>query len=483
MFYITASIALLVGLIGAAGLHVFARYQVRDLMVLAFLGWTALYLSRWDLWAAQNILGRPYPGIYIYLSIFLILLLLFRLPFGLRPSLRMGLVLLIPAVFVFLTLVSGAANGASRGIPAAIQVITIFGVPMLTTAMWVDIVPRTPDASRRLRISFILLCGLMAPLMVIVTSIAPNLFGSLLGWAKSAADQTRGFSPIGTAIATGMVVVMAFGMAMHEVVGNRKRIFIVILVLTGVAAMFSLARSVVLMLFIFNAVYFALTMRRHAVRIVVLLAIGAIVSLPIIYKLQQRYTFERLTMVGGASMDIRSSSALAAGKAMAQRPLFGHGPGLLYEEVRTDWLLPSANRHKKSTVVMNLPSAMEPHNVYLLIGAEHGLPALLVFCLFLAVLWRRSQLPAKDADPSEQSISAMYCALWFASGVMLLTSSSVMLNAQTSVFFWLFAFSGVHWRVSVEAAHRRQPAVSPQPVRPGQLASWRLPVPAQQRGV
>jgi len=293
----------------------------------------------------------------------------------------------------------------------------------------------------------------LIPSITIMFSIAPNALGSFLGWSAMAASRqtgfVRGWSPLGSSGSTGLVMVMAYALAMHEVIGNRKRWHIIVLFLVGLAILFMLARAVLVMFLLFHLIYFASAIRRAPGRVLGLAVVCAAVGVPVIIKLQERYSFERFGLVGGASDEIRASSAIAAIEASAQNPLLGSGPGLLYEEIRTEWLMPRVEgAGRKVTIIENRSSAMEPHNVYLLVAAEHGWPAALLFVAIMFLIWRRVRRARLLPDARSRSMAAAWSAGWISAAVMLLTASAPLVNPQTAVFFWFFAFIGLHWRVT-----------------------------------
>ena len=89
-------------------------------------------------------------------------------------------------------------------------------------------------------------------------------------------------------------------------------------------------------------------------------------------------------------------------------------------------------------------SAMEPHNMYLWLWAEHGLLAGAAFVLALVAplvsLWRLDP----RGDPEAASARAVYVALLAGFLVVFLTSSWLLLTPQFACFYWLFVFTGLH---------------------------------------
>lgn len=453
-----AAVAIL-GLIGAAavaaGLVLFARYGARDLLVLAVLGFISLYLSRFDDYLQATIAGRPLIGFHFFLIAACLALGAARLVVREAPRLEYGWIVALLSTYAGLSIASGLANGGKEGLAAAVQILIISLGPCVLAATLVDLVPRTEAASSRLRVSFLLLIGVMTPALQLASSVAPNLLGALLGWttaASGAAGFVRGGSPLGGSIATGAVEVLAYGLAMHEVVARRRKRYIPVLILVGVSVLFTLARSVLLMLILFHLFYFWSVIRRYPLRIAGLALAGFIVMTPLLVKLEERFSFERFLETGDASAELRGYSAKAALRASVRRPVLGGGPGLIYDEIRTDWLVDAsalAAKKNRVKIVGDSLSAFEPHNLYLLLAAEHGWPAALAFTGAFFVVWRRMRGLRRGLHDDRASQAAAFAAVLAAMGAMFLTFSGPLVNPQGSVFLWFFVFSGLHFRASV----------------------------------
>jgi O-antigen ligase len=90
-------------------------------------------------------------------------------------------------------------------------------------------------------------------------------------------------------------------------------------------------------------------------------------------------------------------------------------------------------------------SAMEPHNLYLLLLAEHGLFAALGYFLALVVVLVVVVRAPVLGDPVARSEKAVFVGIWWATMLMFSTASWPLINQKFSVFFWLFLFSCLHW--------------------------------------
>lgn len=322
-------------------IHVFG-YGIRDLAALGVLASTAFYLSRFDQMVWTELIGRPYPGFFWFLLALAAGLFALRL---LAPqSERLGLATPAAAAvgFAYLAVLSGFVRGGFEGFGAALQILVIVFGPILVAAQTVDLIPRTREASARLRDSFVLLGGIVTPLFLVSTAVAAPLLSRFLGWGVTAVEResgfVRGWSPLGGPISTGFVLVLAYGLAMHEAIGRRRRVFVAVLVLIAGALLFTLSRSSVMMMAVFHVVYFWRLIRRRPGRVVAVALTSVALFFVLFVQLDERYSFERFLQTDDSSTHVRASSAVAALTVSLEHPVLGHGPGLLYDEIRTDWL-------------------------------------------------------------------------------------------------------------------------------------------------
>jgi hypothetical protein len=455
MFLVVGSFLILALIITGAALVLFGGYRFGDLLVLAILSGAAVYLSRFNAYLSLTVQNRTFSTLFWLFMALALFLLVVRLFVPNRTPLRCGLLFFLFAAFGFLSIVSGVFNGGVEGLIASVHVLGLVFAPILVGWLLVDIMPRDQLSSRRMRLSFILILGVLTSMIVLVSSLAPNLLGSLLGWSEIAASRAfgfvRGWSPIGSAPATGLLLVLAYGLAMHEVIDNRRRIFIPVLILVGLAIMFMLTRSVLLMFLLFHLFYFWSALRRNPLRVIGLALLAGIIMTPIMLELFERFSFERFTSTQDSSIDIRTSSAIAALEASFEKPFLGHGPGLLYEQIRTEGVGMADALGGRHMYVGQHISALEPHDLYLMLAAEHGLPAAGFFIAAMLVLWSRARTVRIPPLHRRSPLSVTLSALWISAFAMYLTSSGPLVNPQASLFFWFFAFYGLHWRATLNS--------------------------------
>ena len=442
--------------VAVAGFIFGVRFHRRDLMTLAFLLSVGLFLSRFDQMLAFSVMERPLLGIHIYLaSVALLLGILLGMRGVVLNRYRRYMYLLL-AVWGFLALASGLIQAGLDGLVAAVQILCIAVPPLIVASQITDFYPRTLDGNRRLRLTVVLLAGLVTPLIMLMTAVFTDAIGAAMGWRTQIpgadAGLVRGWSPLGSTISSGGLVIVAYGICLHEFITTRRPIFVMVAILNIVAILVTLSRSVLLSFILFHVVYWLLWAKRQRSGRSLFLPAVIAATISALAVVQGVFTFERLVQTDDLSLHLRQSSAAAALHASLQEPLLGAGPGLLYKEIRTSWLLKMDGGFKQRFMLVgDQISAMEPHNLYLLIASEHGWLALLIFAAVMAIpliaCWRAL------ARPRIAGLASLYIALWISLGVLMLSNSDPLLSAQFAFFFWLLAFLGLH---AAGLAHEHQ---------------------------
>jgi len=433
-----------IGYVFSAGL----RY--RDIPVLVFLSSFVFFLSRFNNLVHPTIGERPYVGISIYSVLALVVLLVFRAAVK-RPFSK---ILFIPVpflmVFFVASLVSGVVNGSMKGFFSATQVLVISLTPAMVAWALVELYPRRYCDSLAIRKLFIVTLGLITPVILVVSALMPDIFGDLLGWDNIRSDSdlgfVRGWSPLGSTIATGCLIVMAYGFALNEAVANKSLTHAFVAALASVSILFTASRSVLLAFLFFNLVYIlAMGNRTKLFRMALmpLIGMGAIIG----YAFANRaISFGRFLETNDFSLYIRASSLHAAAVQFMNNVFFGKGPGLLYTQIRNDWLEENGGGGLiRLMLVGDDWSAMEPHNLYLLLLAEHGLFATLGYVMALVVVFIVVVRAPILGDPIARSEKAVFVGIWLTTMLMFSTASWPLINQKFSVFFWLFLFSCLHW--------------------------------------
>ncbi len=429
-----------------------------DLPLLLFNLSLVFFLSRFNGLVTVWLGKYPLSGIHVYLLVLIMFLGLVLLPGGRGHSRLVSLPLPLLAVYGFFTLVSGAVNAGFDGVLAAFQILVITIAPAVLAWILVESYGVRDDDGAGMRRQYILPLGIVTPLILLVSALLPSVFRGLLGWGVSAdfggfEGFTRGWSPMGSTILTGTLVVIAFGFALHEAVVNRSLLHRIVAALAAASILFTASRAVMIIFIVFNLIYWTMLGRaRMFARVAALPAL--VVALLVGWSLVSgSVSFKRFLVLNDPSTGMRKSTALAAADLASQRPLLGHGPGQIYYEMRTIWIAnPQRAPKVMEKAISHRMSALEPHNLYLYLAAEHGIFAAVSFVLAMAmglvVVWRT---PA-NGDPEWRSERAVYVGLWCGLLIIFATVSWPLLNHQFSVFFWLFVFSGLR---GADARRRR----------------------------
>lgn len=422
----------------------------RDAVLTGFAFSMVFFLSRFNALATVWLGAYPLVTIHMYQTALLALLLLLL---GLeRRPLRRRVAFPLPYLFLFvlLSFVSGLVNGGFDGVLAAIQAMVIAVVPALLAWALVEFVSATSASPADLRRLLVLPLGLVTPLFLVTSALLPAMFAQVLGWGLSDDPYgndgfVRGWSPLGSTIDTGALVVIAYGFAMHEALVGRSRLHAAICALAAGSILFTASRSVMAMFVIFNLVYALSLGGRRFFRVAWLPAL-AILGLLGWALASGQVSFHRFLVTGDASSARRAASAQAAFDLTRSEPLLGHGPGLVYSEVRTTWI---ANPHQIPLVlekkIGGLISAMEPHNLFLYGAAEHGVFGTMAYVVAMFGGLRFVGKRRAGEGFGVRSERGMFLGLWLGLFFLLTTGSWPFLTPQVSVFFWLFVFCGLEF--------------------------------------
>lgn len=458
-------IVFLIIVLSVVGYVFSAKLRFRDIPLLVFLSSFVFFLSRFNNMIGFSIGGRPYVGVTIYSLVALMALLAFRSVVQ-RPISRM---VFSPLPFLFgfgiLSITSGLLNGGLAGFYSALQVMVISLTPPLLAWVLVELYPRRLVDTLAIRKLFVVTLGLITPVILIVSALMPAVFGGLLGWDEiSSTSETgfvRGWSPLGSTIATGCLIVVAYGFAVNEAVVNRSKVHTFIAAMAAVSILFTASRSVLVSFFVFNLVYAFLLGNMgkiFKVSFVPISGLGAVVGYSVI---NGSISFGRFLETNDFSFYIRLLSMRGAWYQFINSIVWGRGPGLLYSQIRTDWLEGDKGEGVLRFMIVGQNwSVMEPHNLYLLLLAEHGLLSTIFFLLALVtVLVVVLRVPVRG-NMAVKSEKAVYVGIWVAVMVMFFTASWPLLNQKFSLFFWLYVFSSLHWAYGRRLGHLRSSSVT-----------------------
>lgn len=431
------------------------RYNTRHLLVLLFLAWPAVFLGRWNQSFYFFLLGRPYLGYEIltlgWIVLFAVLMLLRpgRMPLRVR-----GVMWTLAGVCV-LGVLSGLLNSpSSMGLGYPLQAQVRWLLPLIAAWLAVKAVPEDLESSRLLRTSFVLVYGLAVPAVVIFSALFVDQLRAIFGWeqrfAEGEAGFVRGWSPLGSPISTGIVLVAAYALCLGQMLRKRSVLFHGVAAgICAIAVLLTLSRSVVIALVLLHLFVFRRQLLRNPGRVLAAVVVLAVLTLPAVMFLSQRYSFGRLANTG--EYQLRLNSALASLEIFAESPIWGQGPGLLYSDVRVPPLLASSSGGP--IVVGSHFSAREPHNMYLLFLVEYGFlgfALLVAMILFFAARLRRARWAAEQL-PEEQPMSEALRSMIWVLALFGLTWSSMFIYPKVATAVWAFLLIAMHHATALEA--------------------------------
>ena len=461
---------LVVVVIGTTVLRIGLGYTLSDMVMLAFLLFPVVTLSRFNILVAFMFLGRPYLGYFTFLSIWLVIFLAVRLASGQHVNLRMATPGVCLASIFVLGILSGLVNeGSLLGIGAPLQAALQWAWPLVVTYLLFKSMPSTLKTHERMVTSYVITYGYVAPLLAIFSSVFRVQLAAILGWEhlriSPEAGFARGVTPVGGAVIVGFLVVPAFALCVAQILRRRRTKFhSIAAILCVVALMFTLTRSAFICLAVVSILMFRGIILRYIGRIAISAFVSAVLFVPILIFMSQKYDFGRLLETGGASVTFRASSAMAAVGAGLENPILGKGPGLFYSAVR----LPMPEEGYGTIVVSGRYSAAEPHNAYLLFFVENGLIGLAFLITVYVLFIRRMSIGRMLCNilPQEKPISNAYWAIMVTMAVFALTSSTLWVYMKQATNIWPIVFLGFHHVACMEdeiqqaSLYQHEPAYS-----------------------
>ncbi len=435
-------------IVGLAFLRGVLGYRGRDLLILGFMLSSALFLGRWNEGFYFFLLGRPYMGIGFLVAGWAVVFLLLVACTEWKPNLSMQGIAIIVGIILLTGLLSGMLNApSSRGIGNPLHAQAIWVLPLLAAYLAAKALPPDVESHEKFQTSYILVYGLLLSSIVIVSALFWRWLTPIFGWerqfAEGGAGFARGWSPLGGPITTGIFLVAGYALCLGRVL--RKKAVLVhglIAALCALAVLFTLSRSVLLAMVVLHLVTFRRLLMRNLGRTVLVGLVVLMIGGTVVF-LSQRFNFERIVSTG--EIDLRFHSVFASLELFAQSPILGHGPGVLFSDVRVPDLL-RESRGSSAIVIGSYFSAKEPHNMYLLFLTEYGLLGLGLLLTMLGI-WVHHLRVARDlalADPDREPAANVLWGMAIALMVFGLTWSSMFLYPQASVAAWLFVTLSLH---------------------------------------
>jgi len=463
--------ALVIWLAACAYLVFCQGYGLRDLLVLGMLAYPVLFLGRFGVLVYFFFLGKPYLGFEILAGGMFALFMV--VPLGRRGSgtyTRLGLAK--PAMALTLLGLVGLFSAMVHrpgldGLGAFLMAVSRWAWPLMVVWAGIRTIPWHPQSHDRLRMSFVLVYGVLTPLIMVTSALFTQELAGIMEWGDKythagVAGFARGWSPLGSTISSGFLVLGAYAFCLAQMLRGRNSLFYGVAALLSILAIgFTLSRSVLAAFVFVNVFMLRGLLRRYMVRIAKVAAAILLVAVPAVVFMAIRYDLSRFVMLGGKSVRLRLSSLAAAFDVVAERPLLGHGMGVLYEVVR----LPQgfAGINAMDTIVLGGHySALEPHNLYLLTLAETGVVGMILLLVaYVAWYWRirKARRLASGLLGREPLVNADWTLL-LVLPFFGLTWSAMFLYARVAMAVWAMLLIGLHHVGCLENEVQARTAVS-----------------------
>jgi O-antigen ligase len=251
--------------------------------------------------------------------------------------------------------------------------------------------------------------------------------------------QRRLTGPIGETNRFAQILLMLVPLGIFRFIDERSALLRAVaaiattLITVGVVLTFSRGAAVGLVALILAVAALRLVRARHLV--------GIVLALVVVFAAFPQYTVRLATLgeigalagdnvnrgtVGGAVLS-RVTETLAAGLVIVDHPLIGVGPDMFniyYEEYAEDVGL----------LVRN-DAFREAHNLYLGIGAELGIPGLVVFMIVLLITMRmllQARRASIDRRPDLERLATPFLL-----SLMTYAVTGLFLHLSFARFFWL----------------------------------------------
>jgi O-antigen ligase len=311
--------------------------------------------------------------------------------------------------------------------------------------------------------SFVLVYGYILAGFMISMALFPNVFARFFEWQETYAMVGGAFrrarSPLGSGISAGILVIFAIALAAAQIRrGRRVWLYSLVFLVAVPAVLLTLARSLVLAMGLFFMIYYWRTLLQNWQRAVVMIILALIVLVPLVAFMAHRFDLSRLLDFTELQTTLRARSAETGLRAFAQKPALGHGAGLVYQSVRhpLEMIRQRGGRRTGVTIaVAGGATALEPHNLYILIAVEYGGLMLLVFLAGAAAWWWTLKRGTALAPVRWRPLSDAYLTMAIVFALFSLTNSDLILYQRVTFVMWLFIFMSIHG-VQVSETHVMQ---------------------------
>jgi O-antigen ligase len=281
-----------------------------------------------------------------------------------------------------------------------------------------------------------------------------GVIGGFMGWDQS--YRLRGLAPIGGPIAVGAVLIL---FVPHFIGRVLRRPSPYNLVKAGVlisGLIFTGSRVIVATSLLVSAIVvlhhtFTSNSRGRLARVGVAMTGLTVLSVMAFPAIDKQAAFQRalgardLTELTSRGDVLRVESLKQARSLISEAPVLGHTPGHVYP-----WFRGGELEGKQGNVFYTDHgiSLIEPHNLYLMLGAEHGLVVLVGF-VFLMAYFIRKMYRAFRITRDEAHLHNVLGVLAFL--LQAMASSHLLINPRVAFFFWLVL--GVWMNYAIASRH------------------------------
>jgi O-antigen ligase len=422
------------------------RIAICDLLPYCYIIATVFLLSRFENGLLFRLNQIPFPGFVVFQLTIIVSLLLYK---GRLYTVRYNFIVNFIACITISSIVSTLTNELSiDSIVLFVQSLLYLLLPILSSLLIIDSISDDVLFCN----TYILCTAVIIPLFIIVTAISPEIFGNILGWTEQSVSQRSllhsAFSPLGTRISSGLLVLSSFIFLIPRYIVFRKKYHLVLIILSFSSVLFTLSRTVMVQFFLmllFSGSYILVVLPLRLFRnYLIAILLFFIVSIALISMTQYRY--QRFILTGDTSMNLRILAIKNTFNISLSKPLFGYGPGLFFTINRTAFVDPNVHIdkvYKQKFASMDNIGLIEPHNTYVYFALEYGYIALIIYILFFLKNIKNA-MRIKEEGEFYFFIST-YKALYFGFFVAFLFTmyvhSIVLVSPKVSFFVHLCFFS------------------------------------------
>lgn len=425
-------------------LRIFFGISFRDFILLYAVMMPTVWMTRLNV-HRFIIEDSPFVLILIVQALMIIILFLFGSPntvFLLRHRFRKVLLSFGCLLLVFILSIFFNAQQNSefaRGFLAlCYAVMPFFSAFIITRCYSID----DKRVSRAILIFFA--GGVLTSMFSILSAVSPGLFRSIVTTARTEVRVGRAFAPIGGANMVAMYLLLSYCLASGLLLAGRRRTISIIMIgISFLGMLTTLARGAILVLIPVNLYLYARFRHGMGRRFLIFLLTGCILLIPATYYLGKRYSLERLTEFEiTRSVAFRAKSLKAALNYGFKRLPIGGGWGLVYDLQRRKAILKGEEAQAEISLD-GLPSAASPHNLYALVFAESGIIGLSLLLLFFWSLWKAVLPPDPNIDKQGFEIVRGFRACLLGMFGMSLMQDHLFLTLKLSYAMYLVIFMGM----------------------------------------